>query len=78
MIREVEARAAETPDSLAILVGVMKLVIASEADPYLLVGALVEGIACAMVQRIPVERRAEAGVEAVRLLRDRLHAYGIV
>lgn len=78
LIREVEARAAEKPDSVAILVGVLKLVIASEADPYLLSGALVEGIASTILQRIPEERRGAAGVEAVRLLRDRLHIYGIV
>jgi hypothetical protein len=78
MIREVEARAAEGTDSIAILVGVLKLVIASEADPYLLSGALVEGIASTILQRIPEERRGATGVEAMRLLRDRLHTYGIV
>jgi hypothetical protein len=78
MIREMEARAAEKPDGVAILVGVLKLVIASEADPYLLSGALVEGIASTILQRIPNEKRGEVGVDAMRLLRDRLHAYGIV
>jgi hypothetical protein len=78
LIREVEARAAEKPDTVAIMVGVLKLVIASDADPYLLSGALVEGIASTILQRIPDEKRGEVGVEAVRLLRDRLHAYGIV
>ena len=78
LIRAVEAQAAEKPDTVAILVGVLKLVIASEADPYLLSGALIEGIASTIVQRIPEERRGEVGFEAVRLLRDRLHAYGIV
>jgi hypothetical protein len=78
LIREVEARAAEKPDTVAIMVGVLKLVIASDADPYLLSGALVEGIASTIVQRIPDEKRGEVGVEAVRLLRDRLRAYGIV
>jgi len=41
----VEAQAAEKPDPVANLVGILKLVIASEADPYLLSGVLVEGIA---------------------------------
>ena len=78
LIREVEAQAAEKPDPVAILVGMLKLVIASEADPYLLSGALVEGIASTIVRRIPDEKHGEVGVEAVRMLRDRLHAYGIV
>ena len=78
LIREVEAQAGEKPDPVAILVGVLKLVIASEADPYLLSGALIEGIASTITQCIPDEKRGEVGLEAVRLLRDRLHAYGIV
>ena len=45
LIHEVEAQAAEKPDPVANLVGILKLVIASEADPYLLSGVLVEGIA---------------------------------
>jgi hypothetical protein len=47
-------------------------------DPYLLSGALIEGLASTILQRIPEERRGEVAVEAVRLPRDRLHAYGIV
>jgi hypothetical protein len=78
LISQVEAQAAERPDTVAILVGVLKLVIASEADPYLLSGAMIEGIASTILQRIPDEKRGEVGLEAVRLLRDRLHAYGIV
>jgi hypothetical protein len=78
LIREVETQAAGKPDPVAILVGILKLVVASEADPYLLSGALVEGIASTLMQRIPDEKRSEVGVETVRLLRDRLHAYGIV
>jgi hypothetical protein len=31
-----------------------------------------------VLQRIPDEKRSEVGVEAVRMLRDRLCAYGIV
>jgi hypothetical protein len=78
LIREAEAKAAEKPDQVGILIAMLKLVIASEADPYLLSGAFVEGIASTILQRIPEGQRGEVGVEAVRLLRDRLHAYGIV
>ena len=78
LIREVEAKAAQRPDTVAILAAVLKLVIASEADPYLLSGALIEGVATTILQRVPEERRAEVAVEAVRLLRDRFRSHGII
>jgi hypothetical protein len=78
LIREVEAKAAERPDTVAILAAMLKLVIASEADPYLLSGALIEGIAATILLRVPEERRGEVAVEAVRLLRDRFQGHGII
>jgi hypothetical protein len=57
---------------------VLKLTIASEADPYLLSAALIKGIAVTVLQRVPDEKRGEIAVETARLLRDRLHAYGII
>ena len=41
MIREVESAAAQQPDPIATLAMLLKMVIASAADPYLLTGALV-------------------------------------
>jgi hypothetical protein len=78
LIREAEANATEKPDPVAIMVAVLKMVIASEADPYLLSAALLEGIAATVLLRIPDEMRGKVGIEAVRLLRERLDAYGIV
>ena len=55
----------------------MRIVIRSDADPYLLNGALIEGIATIM-QRIPAEKREEVAVQAVRLLRCRLREKGAI
>ena len=40
LIRDIEKKAADEPDPLGILVLMLKMVISSEADPYLLAGAL--------------------------------------
>jgi hypothetical protein len=47
-------------------------------DPYLLNGALIEGIAATIMQRIPAEKRGEASLEAMRLLRDQLRSHGAI
>jgi hypothetical protein len=78
LIRQIEAQATEFPDPLAILIAMLKLVIASDTDPYLLAGALVEGIAATISARIPRERQGEVVVETVRLLRDRLETRGAI
>jgi hypothetical protein len=71
-IRDIEDVAADKPDPLAIMSLVLKMVIDSEADPYLLTGALVEGITATIAKKIPPERRGEVALGAVRLLRDRI------
>jgi hypothetical protein len=43
LIRQVETKAADEPDTLALVVALIKLVIRSEVDPYLLSGILIEG-----------------------------------
>ena len=78
LIRDAEAAAAEQTDPLAVLVMLMRLVIRSDADPYLLNGALIEGIAMTIIQRIPAERREEVSRQAMRVLHDRLHAKGAI
>jgi hypothetical protein len=56
----------------------MKMAIASDADPYMLAGALIEGIAATVAQKIPPERQGDVAAECVRLLRDRLAAGGAI
>jgi hypothetical protein len=78
LIHDVEAAAANQTDPLAVLVLLMQMLIRSDADPYLLNGALVEGIAATIMQRIPAEKRGEASLEAMRLLRDQLRSHGAI
>jgi hypothetical protein len=78
LIRDVEAKAAEQPDPLAVLIALLKMVIVSDADPYLLAGALVEGIAATIAAKIPPERQGHVSVETMRLLRDRFKVAGSI
>ncbi len=73
-----EAIARGQSDPLTILLDLLRRTIASDADPYLLVGSLVEGIASAIVQKISHEQHGEIAVETVRLLRDRMHSHGLI
>ncbi|MSP02842.1 MAG: hypothetical protein EXR07_17615 [Acetobacteraceae bacterium] len=47
------------------------------ADPYAVLGVLVEGAVETIVQQIPAEHRAEAAATLVRLLKERLNARGV-
>jgi hypothetical protein len=72
LIREVEAKAADEPETLALTVALIKLATRSEVDPYL------QGIASTVSTRIPRRRRQQVAVECVRLLLDRLQADGTI
>ena len=78
LIRDIEAKAAEQPDPLVVLITLLKMVIASDADPYLLAGALVEDIAATIAAKIPPERQGDVSVETMRLLRDRFKVTGTI
>ena len=52
LIRDVVTIAADQTDPLAVLILLMQMLIRSEVDPYLLNGALIEGIAATILQRI--------------------------
>ncbi len=47
------------------------------ADPYAVLGVLVEGAVETIVQQIPAEQRAETAAELMRLLKERLNARGV-
>ena len=78
LVRETEAAAANHADPIAVLVTVLRAVIQSDADPYLLSGVLLEGVATTIATRLPPERQGEMSVATVRLLRDRLHGLGAI
>jgi hypothetical protein len=76
LIREVETNAVDQPDTLALVVALIKFAIRSEVDPYVLNGLLIEGIANTINKRIPRRRKRQVTVEVVRLLLERLQAGG--
>lgn len=78
LIRDAESAAANHTDPLAVLAMLLKMVIASDADPYLLNGALIESIAATIMRRIPKERQEEVAGEAIRLLHARLRENGAI
>jgi hypothetical protein len=59
LIREAETKAANEPDTLALLIALIKVVIRSEVDPYLLNGVLIEAIATTVNNRFPDPRRRQ-------------------
>jgi hypothetical protein len=67
LIRDAEAAAANQTDPLAVLVMLMRMVIKSDADPYLLNGALIEGVATTIMQRIPAEMREVVSRQVMRV-----------
>ena len=70
--------AEEQTSPLTILIRPVRSAIASDTDPYLLAGALIEGVAATIANGIPHERQEEVSVESVRLLRDRMRGHGLI
>ena len=77
LIRRVHRVAAGRPDPMHILAQTISMTGAIGADPYAVLGVLVEGAVQTIIQQIPEERRAEAAAALVQLLKERLDARGI-
>jgi hypothetical protein len=76
---EAAAAAATKPDTLDTLITTLNVVIASNADPYLVSAALIEGLAATVARKMPDAKQGEVSVEVVvRLLRDRLRLHGAI
>lgn len=77
LIEQAEQAAAATPEPTSLLAHVIRLTVKTDADPYLILGVLVEGGAHTLTTRIPDERRGEIGREVSKLLAERLKTHGI-
>src|SRR5271165_2154939 len=77
LIRRVQRVAASRPDPMYILAQTISMTGAIGADPYAVLGVLVEGAVQTIVQQIPAEQQAETAATLVRLLKERLNASGI-
>jgi hypothetical protein len=72
LIRQAEQAAASKPDPVQLVAEVTRLIGDMGADPYLLIGVLVEGAIHTLVTHIPPERRTDCAKALTKLLADRL------
>ena len=77
LIRRVQRVAASRPDPIHILAQTISMTGKIGADPYAVLGVLVEGAVLTVVQHIPVEQQTETAAMLVQLLEERLKARGI-
>jgi hypothetical protein len=77
LIRQANQASSRKPGSVEMLARVIQLVTADGADPYLVLGVLIEGAVHTLAEYIPPERQADATEELGRLLVERLKARGL-
>jgi hypothetical protein len=76
LVHNVERVAKEKPDPTLILAEAICRIAASDADPYLVLGVLIEGAAHTLAASIPLEGQADTVAALVQLWRDRLRVHG--
>jgi hypothetical protein len=77
LIRRVQRAVASRPDPMHILAQTISMTGEIGADPYAVLGVLIEGAAQAIAQHIPAEHQMEAAATVVQLLEERLKAHGV-
>jgi hypothetical protein len=77
LIRRVQRVAASRPDPMHILAQTIAMTGEIGADPYAVLGVLVEGAVLTILRNIPEAKREETALTLVRLLEERLRARGV-
>ena len=77
LIRQAEEAAAAKPDHFRLVAELIKLIGDGGADPYLLIGVLLEGAVQTLANHIPPERQRETKEQLGRILAERLKAHGL-
>ena len=77
LIRRAQRAAAGRPDAARILAQTISMACPGGADPYTVMGVLIEGTVQTLVEHIPKERQAETAATLKQLLDQRLKASGI-
>jgi 6,7-dimethyl-8-ribityllumazine synthase len=77
LIQQANQASARKPGTVEMLAAMIKLATDDGADPYLVLGVLVEGAVHTLDKHIPKERRAEATEQFGQLLVERLKARGL-
>lgn len=78
LTRDAEAAAATIPDLPAAIALLVKDAIAREADPYITLGVLAEGMHQMVAHAVPASKRMEAARSVIHLLLDRFAAEGLI
>jgi len=77
LIQQANRASARKPDTIELLARMIGLATDDGADPYLVMGVLVEGAVHTLSRHVPAERQQEAAEELGRLLAERLQAKGL-
>ena len=77
LIRQAEEAAAAKPDQVRLVAELIKLIGDGGADPYLLIGVLLEGAVHTLDNHIPPERQRQTTEQLGRILAERLKAHGL-
>ena len=77
LIQQANQVSSRKPDSVEMLAHMIRLVVRDGADPYLVIGILVEGAVYTLAEHIPPERQAETTEQLGQLLVERLKARGL-
>jgi hypothetical protein len=77
LIQEANRASSKKPGSIEMLARMIRLVTDDGADPYLVIGVLVEGAVHTVARHVPAERQAEAAEQLGQLLAERLRAHGL-
>ncbi len=77
LIQQANQASSRKPDSVEMLARMIRLVTDDGADPYLVIGVLVEGVVHTLATHIPAERQAEATEQLGQILVERLKGRGL-
>jgi hypothetical protein len=77
LIRRAQRAAAGRSDPARILAQTINMACPGGADPYAVLGVLIEGTVQTLVEHIPKERQAEIAAALKQLLEERMKASGI-
>jgi hypothetical protein len=77
LIRRAQRVAAGRPDPARILAQTIRMACPGGADPYAVLGVLVEGAVQTLVEHIPKARQAEIAASLKQLLEERMKACGV-
>jgi hypothetical protein len=78
LIKLAEDAASCAPDPVRTLADAIRATAAGDADPYVLMGVLVEGAVSTLVTRTPAVRQDDTAAALARLLTDRLKECGLL